>query len=496
MIITRSRILRAGTFVFASLSTLLVHHAYAQQQWQQVPVLADADHSNNNQSAGSSAEPPVIRGNFFQRLARDYAADWRGKLPTGPAPARRAFDSPLDSPPYPSGDWSYGGSPTIGVPDTNVYPLMTALKLDNRRTKIYGWAKGTYNQSTSSENNYPLIFASTPDTARLHQAVTFIERLPDTVQMNHFDWGFHVTALYYGIDYRFTTTKGYLSNQLLVSNRTYGYDPLLEYADLYFPVKDGLNIRVGRFLSLPGLDSPLAPLNYTMTRSLVYTAEPVTDTGAIATLKLDKQWIVQLGISAGHDVAPWSGDHKPSLIACLDYSSGTNHDSFYACANGINDGTYGYDNLQQYDLVWMHKFNAKWHMGTEGTVMYQRAVPNVAGNVAIPVPPENGTLGAFCATGQPRCFAPEYGVVNYLNREITPSLTVGFRSDLLNDKKGQRTGIATKYTENTLYLNRYLGSTLLVQTDLRFDHSWDKRGYNNGKARNQLVGGISLVYRY
>jgi hypothetical protein len=55
-----------------------------------------------------------------------------------------------------------------------------------------------------------------------------------------------------------------LSQQLLVSNRTYGYDPLMEYADLYFPVKDGLNIRVVRFFSLPGLDSPPAPFNYTI----------------------------------------------------------------------------------------------------------------------------------------------------------------------------------------------------------------------------------------
>ena len=59
-----------------------------------------------------------------------------------------------------------------------------------------------------------------------------------------------------------------------------------------------------------------------------------------------------------------------------------------------------------------------------------------------------------------------------------------------------RTGTATKSTENTLYLNRCFGSTFLVQSDLRFDHSWDKRGSNNGKARNQFVWGIRLVYRY
>jgi hypothetical protein len=486
----RSRTLCAGVLALVGVFITGAQGVCAQQSIP--PSQTPGSVSANKPDAAQ----PATRGNFFERLGRFYLADWRGKLPAGPTPQRRTFDSPLDSPPYPSGDWSYGGSPTIGVPDTNVYPLMTALKHENSRTKIYGWAKGTYNQSTSHDDNYPLIFASTPDTARLHQVVTFVERLPDTVQNTHFDWGYHITALYYGIDYRFTTTKGYLSQQLLVSNRTYGYDPLMEYVDLYFPIKSGLNVRVGRILSLPGLDSPLAPSNYTMTRSLVYTIEPVTDTGAVATLKLNKQWLVQLGMSAGHDVAPWSSDHKPSVIGCVNYSSSTNHDNLYACANGINDGKYAYDNVQQYDLIWAHKFNAKWHTATESLFMYQRDVPNVAGNVANPITPENGTLGAYCAPGQLRCLAPEYAVVNYLNREINPSLTVGFRSDLLNDKKGQRTGTATKYTENTLYLNRYFGSTFLVQSDLRFDHSWDKRGYNNGKARNQLVWGISMVFRY
>jgi Putative beta-barrel porin-2, OmpL-like. bbp2 len=488
----KSRTLYAGALALASVAMVGVHGAHAQQPMQPPQGFSDTSEPNST----PSAVQPVIRGNFLERLGRFYVADWRGRLPTGPTPARRAFDSPLDSPPYPSGDWLYGGSPTIGVPDTTVYPLMTALKLENHRTKIYGWVKGTYNQSTSHDDNYPLIFASAPDTARLHQAVTFVERLPDTVQNTHYDWGYHITPLYYGTDYRFTTTKGYFSRQLLVSNQNYGYDPLMEYADLYFPVKEGLNIRVGRFLSLPGLDSPLAPLNYTMTRSLAYTAEPVTDTGVIATLKLNTQWMVQLGMSAGHDVAPWSSDHKPSVIACLDYSTATNRDNVYACANGINNGKYAYDNVQQYDLVWAHKFNAKWHTATESYGMYERDVPNVAGDVANPIAIEQGTLGAVCAPGQLRCLAPEYAVVNYLNREINPSLTVGFRSDLLNDKKGQRTGIATKYTENTLYVNRYFGSTYLVQSDLRFDHSWDKRGYNDGKARNQLVWGISMVYRY
>jgi hypothetical protein len=81
--------------------------------------------------------------------------------------------------------------------------------------------------------------------------------------------------------------------------------------------------------------------------------------------------------------------------------------------------------------------------------MYENNVSNVAGNVANPVKPELGAYGAFCAAGQLRCTAPEYAIVNYINRDVTSKFTIGFRSDLLNDKKGQRTGIAGEYTDNT-----------------------------------------------
>jgi hypothetical protein len=95
-----------------------------------------------------------------------------------------------------------------------------------------------------------------------------------------------------------------------------------------------------------------------------------------------------------------------------------------------------------------------------------------------------------------RCTAPEYAFVNYVNREFNSKLFVGFRSDMLNDKKGQRTGIPGKYTENTLYATKYIGNTIMLRPELRFDHSWDARGYDNGKARNQFFFGMDLIYKF
>ena len=184
----------------------------------------------------------VLKGNFFERLVQFYHQDWAGTNPSATLPAKRGLPAPLDSPPFPSSDWIYGGAPDIGAPDGNTYPLMTALGLENSRIKVYGWVATSINFSTSGHNNFPVSYDIFPNKIELNQAVIYVERLPDTVQNDHFDWGFHVTA-FEGIDYRFTTAKGYFSQQLLKFNHQYGFDPVLEYVDLYFPVKDGLDIR-------------------------------------------------------------------------------------------------------------------------------------------------------------------------------------------------------------------------------------------------------------
>jgi Putative beta-barrel porin-2, OmpL-like. bbp2 len=320
-----------------------------------VAVLQDSEHPANGQSSGASRTNSnyALTGNFFHRLAQFYSQDWAGTNPSGTSVTKRGLPPALDSPPFPFSDWGYGGSPDVGAPDGNTYPLMSALKLENSRAKVYGWVAGSFNFSTSAQNNFPVSYDIFPNKIELNQAVVYIERLPNTVQNTHFDWGYHVTG-FYGIDYRFTTAKGYFSEQLLLSNRQYGFDPVLEYLDLYFPVKDGLNIRMGRFLSVPGIEAQLAPNNYNMTHSLLYTIDPFTDTGIYASLKLNKQWIVQFGVSCSHDVACWTDDAKASGIFCLNYSTASNNDNFYGCANGINDGKYAYNNLQDYDFVSDH----------------------------------------------------------------------------------------------------------------------------------------------
>jgi hypothetical protein len=438
--------------------------------------------------------PSAPNPNFFTRWAAFYRSDWHPDpaAAAAPAPPRRGVSSPLDSPPFPSSDWSYGGSPVIGEPDTQSYPLMTAINNARSRAKVYGWVDPTVNGSTSAHSNSPEANDPYSNRLEMNQVVVYLERLPNTVQQDHIDWGFHLTALY-GTDYRYTTDKGYLSFQYLDDHREYGFDPALEYVDIYFPhVAQGMNLRMGRFISIPGIEAQLSPNNYVFSHSLLYSVDPFTDTGILATIRLSDRWLVQMGLTASHDVAPWTSDAKPSADLCLSYTTRSVGDNFYACANGINDGEYAYNNSQQYDLTWYHKFSKTVHVATETYSMSQRDVPAVGG----PLMPEKGTKGAYCHPGQVKCFAPEFAIVNYVQKELSIHDYLSFRSDLLNDKKGQRTGYQTRYSENTLSWNHWFGSTVQLRPEIRFDHAWDQPGYDNGRQSNQFSAASDLIFHF
>src|SRR5580658_10022276 len=133
---------------------------------------------------------------------------------------RRALPAPLD-PLFTGGGGAEFNGPTIGVPtDPGV--------------RAYGWLDSGVELSTSKYSNYPLTYDDVPNRVQMDQAVQRFELQPDTVQTDHDDWGFRITGLY-GVDYRWTTQQGILSDQLLLRNQTNGFDPVEAYGILYFP---------------------------------------------------------------------------------------------------------------------------------------------------------------------------------------------------------------------------------------------------------------------
>lgn len=467
-----------------------------------------------NGSDAAAAGTSTLQGNFFSRLGQAYVQDWKSASSSGPAPPYRGFPSPLSTPPYPFADWPYGGSVVIGKPWIQSSPLMQAIwsgssgdTWKESGIQIYGWFNGGFDLSTSTHGHYanaPAAYYIVPNSIQPDQQAFYIERQPDTVQTDHFDWGFRLAQIW-GIDYRFTTSKGIFSQQLLgrvnydgTFGKEYGYDPVMFYGDFYFPhVAQGMNVRIGRYISIPDIEAQLAPNNYTYSHSLLYTFDCYTQVGLMTTTKLSNHWLVQAGVSPGCDVAPWdSTDAKLTLTLGLQYTWNDGNDAIYPVLNALNDGKYAYNNLNSMYLTWYHKFRShpSLHMSTEGWYMWEKQVPNVnnpAGASLI----ERNANGAVCQSSlQVTCYAPEWAIVNYTEKEFNKHNYLSIRNEYFDDIRGQRTGFKSRYTENFLGWGHWVGSTVLFRPEIRFEHAYDANPYSNGTKSSQFVFASDMIF--
>ena len=492
------------------------------------PTAAAAAPAAATVTAAGQGDP--YGSNFFQRFFNYQVAEL-GKAvspisdPNAP-PSRTAGipPQPVNAPPYPFTEWPYGGTTSLDVnrPASVDSPLMVALApsrvgkaLSDAHIQVYGWIDVGANLSTNHVRggNSPGAYDYIPNAIQLDQAVIYIERTPDTVQKDHVDWGFRISGIY-GTDYRYTTAYGFDSNQLLNHNHNYGYDSPLLYAELYVPqVADGLLLRAGRFISLPDIEAQLAPNNYTYSHSLTYTFDNYTNEGVQATLAATKNLYLQFGVSVGSDTAITNaGAHltnpfpnplypngrylkdpgaKPSYTGCLRYETSSANDNIYLCADAINDGEYGYNNLQWYGVTYFHKFSDKWHLAFESYNLHQKDVPNINNPEVVNIIAQGGTPfspqnvpfnapnGARCHDVQSlKCTATAQSVLSYLNYQFSPLDNLTFRGEYYNDMEGQRTGVATQYIEFTVGVQHWLSPQIELRPEIAYYDALDAKAFN------------------
>jgi len=410
----------------------------------------------------------------------------------------RAMPSPIDSPPFPGGDWL--GYPVIGEPDgVPVYPLQKALfgdSLNASRIKVYGWVDASVNFSSSKESNYPLSYAIVPNAIELDQLSLRIERQPDTVQTDHTDWGFRLSTLY-GMDYRFTTSKGWFSDQLLKNNNLYGIDPLEAYGIWYFPhVGQGMYMRVGRFISPPDIEAQTAPDNYIFSHSIMFTVDPYTFTGINSMIRLSPQWELMMGLHAGADMAPWSDSSSLNGQLMARWVSKDNNDSIWGGINSIGAGKVlnEHDDLQQMVATWGHRFNDKLHMMTEMYYMWE--YDGLSGGT-----PSDGQFQGFGQTGGgPGPLLPglssEIGAVNYFNIKMSDKDYLTIRNDYFNDPRGQRYGFPGAMLSHTIGYVRYLTPLLSIRPEVRYEYALNSTPWDNGTRGNQFTVSADVIQRF
>jgi Putative beta-barrel porin-2, OmpL-like. bbp2 len=490
--------------------------------------------------------------NVFDRLYNYYRLEWNESgPPTDPnAPAGRRANwnpAPETTPPMPFTDWPYGGTTALGGNRTGSVdsPLMMAIAntdtgkwLQDAGIQIYGWVDTGFNVSSNTTRelgNAPVAYAAYPNTVQLDQAVIYVERTPDTVQTDHVDWGFRLSAIY-GENYRYTTSFGISSQQLLKYNDQYGYDFPMLYGEVFIPqVAEGLMLRVGRYISLPDIEAQLAPNNYMYTHSLTYAFDNYTNEGIQASLAVTPNIMLQFGINVGTEAAITNvgqtilnpapgpqnllnpgtrllkdpGAQLPSFTACARFNWNQGNDNFYPCMNGINNGQWGYNNLQWYGATYYHKFNDHWHISMESYYEYEDGVPN-ANNPAIVTGLANGTTTtpfsqlnfnqpnlAHCSNpAATRCNAYAVGAVAYINYSPEPRDNFSLRPELYYDPQGQRTGTAATYWEVSLGWQHFYSPQVEVRPEIGYYQSNGAKAFNVGTKNYTLIGAADLIWHF
>jgi hypothetical protein len=335
-----------------------------------------------------------------------------------------------------------------------------------------------------------------PNTGELDQAVIYIERVPDTVQQNHVDWGFRFATIY-GENYRYTTAYGVASYQLLQHNFEFGYDFPMVYGEIYLPkVAEGLLIRFGRYISVPDIEAQLAPNNYMYSHSMTYAYDNFTNTGIIGTLQATNNWLFQLGLSAGTETVPWNvrdPGTQPTFTACARWNSDNSWHSVNVCANGINDGNWGYNNLQWYGFTTYHKLSNDWHVAIEFWDMHQNHVaavgtPDIWNTPGLPtfIPnPVAQPFQAFCKPGQLFCTAEEAAALMYINYKAGDFDNLTGRVELFNDMNGQRTGFKTQYLNFAFGWQHWFSPSIYIRPEIAWYSTTDGQ---DAFDRNPVTG--------
>jgi len=445
----------------------------------------------------SKSFPERFLGAYLEGISETAAPE-----AVGPEPMRRLPTAPFSSPPFPMSEHV---GPAIGTPDSTPsnLPLMKALSdtdigqvLRRSRVNIYGWIVPSFNASTSRNTNIPLTYPIVPNSAQLSQAVLTVERGLDTAQTSHLDWGFRFTNLY-GMDYRYTAAKGILGHQLLDRNQLYGYDPMEFYGQAYFPgVAEGMVVKIGRFMSPADIEAQLAPNNYLVTHSVMFTYDPFTFMGVLATIRLNPQWTIDVGVHGGNDMAVWSNSAQPNGHFMVKWLSLDNKDAVWLGANSVGRGKYtnGHDNLQHMVGVWSHRFNDTFHMMSEAYYVYQ--FDAAKGGTCVFGPTRRFASGEGCGPIIPG-ISDSIGAVNYFQIKLSNMDYLTIRNDVFADLKGQRSGFKTVYSSHTLGWSHWLSNELIVRPEIRYDHGWSSATpYDNGTSKDQFAFLTDIIIKY
>jgi hypothetical protein len=337
-----------------------------------------------------------------------------------------------------------GGNITFADPgmvqSLSGYDINEEKLLKDNGIVIGGWGNAgiTYN-SVSPENNFngPVTFGDRSGEFQLNQLNLFVQRAVATEGDawdvgGRFDIMFGTDAIFtqaYGVPaYDVNTlqplTRNHWDLDLLggADNRFYDLAMPQAYMELYAPIGNGLNLKIGHFYTPIGYETVPAPDNffYTHAYTMQY-GEPFTHTGILGNYAVDDNWSVMGGVTTASATGGWDGGWDQQLgnwsgIAGATWTSTDKNTSANVSGTYGATSEHSSDSWGLYSIVLKHNITDKTHL----MVQHDHGF---ASNVQASTPDVD---------------AEWYGINTHLTYDINDTVTAGVRAEWFRDQNGFR----------------------------------------------------------
>jgi hypothetical protein len=343
--------------------------------------------------------------------------------------------------------------------------------MDSARLSVSGWTEMSFTGSSADDSNAPMSWNDQANKFLLQQNWVRIDRPLLTTGTTTPSYGGRVDMIF-GSDYRFTLPQ----RGLLFAQRTenhggfylYGFDPVQFYGEAYYPtVGRGLDLKVGRFYSLFGVESMEGVSTPLVSRTYTFNFSPFTHTGILATWTATPVWSFQTALTLGSDLFISDAD-VPTFTGSVQWTQPGGRNVVKA-ATVLGPGQFNQqlsvNNVNLIDVVWTHVFSSR--PDSYSALHPEWAMPIPVCGLSYQLETQFGWQDHVPGLGA----ITWYSAVHYLDYQFTPRLAGVARLESYWDPQGQRTGSPGLYTTPALGLMFKPWPSVILRPEVRYDYN-------------------------
>ncbi|MCS7306667.1 MAG: porin [Thermoguttaceae bacterium] len=350
--------------------------------------------------------------------------------------------------------------------------------------KIGGWiSAGVFGNAWGARSNGPIGMRDVGDAFTSDQNWLFIDKPADT-SCKPFDWGFRFDILF-GADA--PDTRAFRNSQYTWDNAWISSDDGVygsAIPQLYAVVAwNKLSVKIGHFFTPMGYEGVPVTGNFFYSHTYCHSfGEPFTHTGVLATYEVDKGFNVHAGWTTAWDTAFDNPQDGQLFLGGVDVPIGQRITFTWM----VNGGRWGERWGVDLGDLYFHSFVVKFTMNERWTYVFQHDMGLLS------------NVGGQMSNGQ------WYGIAQYLVFKINDCWSLGGRFEWFRDDDGLVVPgglslVGTDYYALTLGLNWKPHANLAIRPEIRYDWAngrFVSRPFNDGDDREQLSGGVDLIFTY